>query len=53
MQAFLDDKLKVAQEMNVVYDKLEKHCRIKRKCWLPAFSPFPTIFSEAVSVGFD
>ena len=22
-----------------------KHCRKRRKCWLPAFSPFPTMFS--------
>ena len=24
-----------------------KHCEKRRKCWLPAFSPFPTIFSRA------
>ena len=24
-----------------------KHCGKMRKCWLPAFSPFPTIFSKA------
>ena len=24
-----------------------KHCRKRRKCWLPAFSPFPTMFSKA------
>ena len=23
-----------------------KHCRKRRKCWLPAFSPFPTMFSK-------
>ena len=22
-----------------------KHCGIRRKCWLPRFSPFPTMFS--------
>ena len=22
-----------------------KHCRKRRKCWKPAFSPFPTMFS--------
>ena len=22
-----------------------KHCGKRRKCWLPAFSPFPTAFS--------
>ena len=23
-----------------------KHCGRRRKCWLPAFSPFPTMFSK-------
>ena len=23
----------------------KKHCGKRRKCWLPAFSPFPTMFS--------
>ena len=23
-----------------------KHCEKRRKCWLPAFSPFPTMFSK-------
>ena len=23
-----------------------KHCRKRRKCWLPAFSPFPAMFSK-------
>ena len=23
-----------------------KHCGKRRKCWLPAFSPFPTMFSS-------
>ena len=26
--------------------KSRKDCVKKRKCWLPAFSPFPTIFSK-------
>ena len=25
-----------------------KQCGKRRKCWLPAFSPFPTMFSETV-----
>ena len=25
----------------------EKHYEKRRKCWLPAFSPFPTMFSKA------
>ena len=24
---------------------IRKHCGKRRKCWLPAFSPFPTMFS--------
>ena len=24
----------------------KKHCGKRRKCWLPAFSPFPTMFSK-------
>ena len=24
------------------------HCGKRRKCWLPEFSPFPTMFSEAL-----
>ena len=30
-------------EKNVVG---RKHCEKWRKCWLPAFSPFPTMFSK-------
>ena len=25
---------------------IRKHCQKRRKCWLPAFSPFPTMFSK-------
>ena len=28
-------------------DRVTKHCGKRRKCWLPAFSPFPTVFSKA------
>ena len=34
--------------VNKFYRKEEsfgKHCGKRRKCWLPAFSPFPTVFS--------
>ena len=30
--------------------KVRKHCGKKRKCWLPAYSPFPTTFSTGFSV---
>ena len=29
--------------------KGRKHCGKKRKCWLPGFSPFPTMLSKAFS----
>ena len=28
-------------------DRIETHTGKGRKCWLPAFSPFPTVFSKA------
>ena len=27
-----------------------KHCWKRRKCWLPAFSPFPTMFSKVLLI---
>ena len=27
-----------------------KHCGKRRKCWLPAFPPFPTMFSNGLSL---
>ena len=30
-----------------LYDKSRKHCGKRRKCWLPAFSTFHTVFSKA------
>ena len=44
--------------MNATEKKIEiclgmvtKHCGKRRKCWFPAFSPFPTMFSEGVFLG--
>ena len=31
--------------------KSRKHCRTRRKCWLPAFFPLPTVFSEGIFLG--
>ena len=44
MKAFADDSLYVDQMMIYVFDSVGK----RRKCWLPAFSPFPTMFSKAL-----
>ena len=27
------------------FKRKRKHCGKRRKCWSPAFSPFPTVFS--------
>ena len=40
------------QQKRVPYDKIcpelvRKHFGKRRKCWLPAFSPFPKMFSKA------
>ena len=32
--------------MEIHFGKSRKHCGKRRKCWLPAFSPFPTMFSK-------
>ena len=41
-----DEKLKVAKMMTFVRDRMENIVCGKRKCWLPAFSPFPSVFSK-------
>ena len=33
--------------------KLFEHCGKRRKCWLPAFSPFPTMFSTLPRTNFN
>ena len=32
--------------MEICFGKGRKHCGERRKCWLPSFSPFPTVFSK-------
>ena len=34
------------QKIEICYGKGQKHCGKRRKCWLPAFSPFSTMFSK-------
>ena len=34
--------------IEICFWKSRKHCGERRKCWLPAFSPFPTMFSKAL-----
>ena len=44
IKAFADDRLNVTKIVIYVLDMGRKHHGKRRKCWLPAFSPFPTMF---------
>ena len=46
LKAFLDGKINVTEKLKIVLGRVEKHCGKRRKCWSPAFSPFPTMFSK-------
>ena len=48
LEAFADDILNVAKITISVFDRVENIVGRRRKCWLPAFSPFPTMFSKGV-----
>ena len=39
-------QIKCDSKTEICFGKGRKHCGKKRKCWLPAFSPFPIMFSE-------
>ena len=43
LKAFADDKIDVNKKLKFGMERIEY---IVRKCWLPAFSPFPTLFSK-------
>ena len=49
MKAFVDDRLNVAKMTISLFDGVEKMLGKGRKCRLPAFSPFPTMFSKGLS----
>ena len=51
MKVFTDDKINVHQKLKFDLGWVRKHCGKRRKCWLPAFSPFPTMFSKAFPFG--
>ena len=48
LKAFADDKMNVTEKLKFCFGNGRKHCGKRRKCWLPAFSPFPTMFSKGV-----
>ena len=46
VKAFANNKSNVTQKLKFALGKGRKYCGKRRKCWIPAFSPFPTIFSK-------
>ena len=48
LKALTDDKPKVAQLAKFVLDRVENIVGKRCKCWLPAFSSFPTMVLKAV-----
>ena len=47
MKAFAVDKIYVTQNLKFDLEKVQKIGGNRRKCWLPALSPHPTMFSKA------
>ena len=47
-KAFADDKINVNLKTEILFGIGRKHLWKRRKCWLPAFSPFPTMFSKGL-----
>ena len=46
LKALADDKVNVIIRLKFALERVENIVGKMRKCWLPAFSPFPTMFSE-------
>ena len=46
LKTFADDKIYVTKKL--CYGMSRKHCEKRRKCWLPAYSPFLTMFSKVL-----
>ena len=47
-KAFADVKIYVTQTKKFFFGMGRKLCGKRRKCWSPAFSPFPTMFSKGL-----
>ena len=48
LKAFADKIWNENEKIEICFGKGRKHCWKRRKCWLPAFSPFPTMFSKGI-----
>ena len=51
LKAFADDRIDVAQMMISVFDKIENNVEKGENAGIPAFSPFPTMFSKGFFLG--
>ena len=49
LKALADDKI-TERKIEISVGKCGKYCGKRRKSWLPAFSPFPTMFSKGFSL---
>ena len=47
MKALADNKTDVSKKLKDFFGTGRKHFGKRRKCWFPAFSPFPKMFSNA------
>ena len=46
-KALADGKINVTEKLKFVLGRVENTVGKGEKCWLPAFSPFPAMFSKA------
>ena len=46
LKAFAGNKINATEKFTLVLGRIRKHCGKRRKCWLPAFSPFSTMISN-------
>ena len=49
IESFRRRQNKCDSKAEISFGEGRKHCEKRRKCWLPAFSPFPAMFSKAFS----
>ena len=50
LKTFADEKINVAQKLKIFKGSVENNGE-RRKCWLPAFSLFPTVFKRVFLQG--
>ena len=45
LKAFADNKINATEKLKFIFGRIVNIMGQRRKCWLLAFSPFPTMFS--------